>query len=197
MQVGANDGIMNDPIFPLIHKHSLRGVFVEPQRDSFARLKENYSPLDKSNFIFINAAIAPSDGFRPLYRIRAEPHVPEWALGLASFDRDILRRHAAWSEAPSDLESLIEIEEVRTISFASLFDEFEIGHIDFLQIDVEGYDAEIIRLFDVPSRKPAIVRFEHKHLCPKDFEFCLKLLVGEGYKITFSGTDTLAYNATY
>jgi len=197
MQVGANDGVMNDPIFPLIKKHSLQGVLIEPQRDSFNLLKKNYTAFAVSDFVFVNAAIAASDGSLPLYRIRAEPHVPTWAFGLASFDKNVLRSHAAWSEAPADLESLIDIEQVRTISFASLFNEYSIGHIHLLQIDTEGYDAEVIRLFDISSRKPAIVRFEHKHLSWRDFESCMKLLISERYKISISATDTLAYNSEY
>ena len=66
--------------------------------------------------------------------------------------------------------------------------------IDLLQVDAEGYDAEILRLFDIPRRKPAIIQFEHKHLGRRDVEACLNLLIDEGYKISICGSDTLAYN---
>src|SRR5438552_1031180 len=43
LQVGAFDGVLGDPIYPLIEKYDLRGYLLEPQRDAFARLKANYA----------------------------------------------------------------------------------------------------------------------------------------------------------
>ena len=67
--------------------------------------------------------------------------------------------------------------------------------MDLLQIDAEGYDSELLRLFDLPRRKPAIVRFEHTHLSRPDYESCLTLLIDLGYRIAIYGGDTLAYLA--
>jgi hypothetical protein len=53
-----------------------------------------------------------------------------------------------------------------------------------------------LRLFDIPSRQPAIVRFEHKHLSVAEHENSIGLLVREGYQIFASGSDTLAYRVT-
>lgn len=64
-----------------------------------------------------------------------------------------------------------------------------------LQIDTEGFDAAILQLFEIPARKPAIVRFEHKHLTLADHERSVELLVRQGYRIYAHGTDTLAYRA--
>jgi hypothetical protein len=69
--------------------------------------------------------------------------------------------------------------------------------VDLLQIDAEGYDAEIIRLFDVPTRRPAIVRYEHKHL-PQDIqEQTVAALIEQGYLLYLSAEDTLAYCPDY
>jgi hypothetical protein len=95
-----------------------------------------------------------------------------------------------------DLESMSEIEEVRCLTFETLFKEMGVDYVDLLQIDAEGRDAEILRLFDIPGRKPAVVRFEHKHLSIADHEKSIGLLVGQGYRIAASGSDTLAYRVT-
>jgi hypothetical protein len=91
------------------------------------------------------------------------------------------------------LESMIETEQVRCLTFDTLFQEIGIEQVDLLQIDAEGFDAEILRLFNLPARKPAIVRFEHKHLSIEDHEKSIGLLANQGYRIAATGSDTLAY----
>ena len=92
-----------------------------------------------------------------------------------------------------DLESMIETEQVRCLTFETLFKEIGIENVDLLQVDAEGFDSEILRLFNIPARKPAIVRFEHKHLSIADHEKSIALLVSQGYRVAASGSDTLAY----
>lgn len=190
LQIGAFDGVSGDPIYPLIEKHGLRGVLVEPQADAFARLKSNYARFDAVAFAFVNAAVGDQDGTATLYRIKPEARGPEWLHQIASFDRSAIMRHAA---SVPNLESFIVREEVRCVTFATLFDEAGIEHVDLLQVDAEGYDAEILRLFDVRMRKPAIIRFEHKHLSPAVYSQTVGALVDLGYKFTICGIDTLAY----
>jgi FkbM family methyltransferase len=188
LQVGAFDGVSGDPIFPLIERHQLRGVLVEPQKDAFQRLKSNY--INFPGFEFINAAIADHDGWSTLFRIRPGAPGPEWLQQIASFDRNVLLRHA---HMVPNLEAAIETEQVRCITFETLFKETGLEHVDLLQIDAEGFDAEILRLFDIPAREPAIVRFEHKHLSARDHEKSIADLAGHGYRVTALGNDTLAY----
>ncbi|MGM0520097.1 MAG: hypothetical protein ACQERD_10685 [Campylobacterota bacterium] len=42
VQVGANDGKSNDPIFKHLQKTECKAVFVEPQPDVYEKLLENY-----------------------------------------------------------------------------------------------------------------------------------------------------------
>jgi len=187
LQVGAFDGVSGDPIYPLIERHGLQGVLIEPQKDVFERLKANYARFP--NFRFVNAAIADHDGCSTLFRTKPGAG-PEWLGQIASFNRDVLMWH---SRKLSNLESMIESEQVRCLTFDTLFEEEAIGNVDLLQIDAEGLDAKILHLFDIPVRRPAIVHFEHIHLSVEDHEKAIGLLVGQGYRVTASGTDTLAY----
>jgi hypothetical protein len=66
--------------------------------------------------------------------------------------------------------------------------------IDLLQVDVEGYDAEVIRMFDFDRFRPSIVRFENMHLTPEDHESAVERLIGYGYRIAASDPDTLAWH---
>ncbi len=190
LQVGAFDGTSGDPLSPLIEKHSLTGVLVEPQREFFDRLCSNYARFGPSRFTFVNAAVGAKDGTSPLYKIKPWPNAPEWVHQHASFDRDTVMK---LRNVIPHVESLIEVEHVRSLTFTTLFKEIGREQVDLLQIDAEGYDAELLRLFDIPRRKPAIVRFEHINLNKQDQERCLTLLVDQGYRIAICGADTLAY----
>jgi FkbM family methyltransferase len=190
LQVGAFDGLSGDPLYPLIEKYSLKGILVEPQKPYFARLQENYARFGLSNFILVNAAIGPQDGTVPLYHIKPWPGAPDWVYQHSSFNREHLlelRRNL-----PS-VELVVESEPVRCLTFTTLLREAGRERVDLLQIDAEGYDAELLRLFDVAARKPAIVRFEHSHLSRNDYETCLSSLIGQGYRIAVCGGDTLAF----
>ena len=188
LQVGAFDGVSNDPIYPLITRHALEGVVLEPQRDAFERLKANYACFPQVRLV--NAAIAGYDGCADLFRVRSDSLGPEWLHQIASFDRKILMSSA---HMVPGLESMIEIEQVRCVTFETLFKETEVDHVDLLQVDAEGFDAEILRLFDIPARKPAIIRFEHSHLSVSDHQTSIGLLVSQGYRVAATGSDTLAY----
>lgn len=59
-------------------------------------------------------------------------------------------------------------------------------------IDTEGYGAEILHLFDIPSHKPAMIRFKDKHVSFADRRQSLRTLVGLGHKVVISGEKALA-----
>ncbi len=188
LQIGAFDGVEGDPVYPLIARHKLRGILLEPQKDAFASLKENYARF--RGFHLINAAIAAHDGESTLYRIKSEATGPPWLHQLASFDINVIRRHA---HMVPNLESMIETEKVRCMTFSTLFHTVGKQTVDVLQVDAEGFDGEILRLFDVARRRPAIVRFEHKHLAASEHGEIVAMLVREGYRLSACGNDTLAY----
>ena len=190
LEVGAFDGVSGDPIYPLIEKYGLKGYLVEPQGDAFAKLQANYACFVSSDFVFVHAAIGEQDGTVPLYRVKPESSGPDWLPQIASLDKDFL---VSLADIIPNLESLIEMETVPCFTFATLYRTFGIPHIDLLQIDAEGRDAEILELFDVAHRRPGIVHFEHKHLSEQVYDRCLASLIPLGYQISISRDDTLAY----
>lgn len=69
------------------------------------------------------------------------------------------------------------------MTFTRLFEEAGIPRVDMLQVDAEGYDHEVLRLFEIPTRRPAIIRFEHKHLRPADYGQAIGMLVDLGVPV--------------
>ena len=194
IQVGAYDGVLFDPLRALITAHGWRGILLEPQPDQFAKLTKNYRGQDQ--LILKNAAIDTKDGEKILYRARADYFAKfqradelAWVNSAATFDR------AAFERVPN-IAGYIEEVPVQAISFDSLLNQTDFGHVHLLQIDTEGFDYEIIKMFEIAKRRPEIVHFEHKMLSQTDLDECLKMFIQQGYLLTqIGGEDTLAYLA--
>src|SRR3954463_14205307 len=65
VQVGANDGVTDDPIRRYIQRYHWRGVLIEPLAKVFQQLCFNYR--EEPQLIFENAAIADADGTATFY----------------------------------------------------------------------------------------------------------------------------------
>jgi FkbM family methyltransferase len=187
IQVGANDGCQEDPIFPFVERFGLRGLLLEPQPDLFKRLQQTYAHRD--DVILVNAAIAAQDGKVGLHRVRADAGQEDWVSGIASFRKESLLTHRA---ALPQIETLIETIEVESISPESLKRAHGIKRFDLLQIDTEGFDYEVIKLFDIENNRPAVLHFEHRHLARAEWEECIAKLVRLGYLVSYTFEDTLA-----
>ena len=188
VQVGANDGQTHDPLNSLLSLKRFRGIMLEPQPEVFRRLQETYK--NHPQLTLVNAAISEKDETRILYCVSANAPGPVWTRGLASFDRNHLLKHDGFVP---DIQRYIEEVSVECITFETLFRRVPIGQIDLLQIDTEGYDAEVLKLFNVGLRKPSIINFEHRHLSESKWTDCIKNPISLDYKVTTVRQDTLGY----
>ncbi len=188
LQIGANDGQHADHLRPFLQRQNWSGVCVEPMRLAFERLSHLYP--DHPRVRLVNAAISDKDGFAPFYWVEPSEELPDWVCGVAGFRKSVILSHA---KAAPGIERFIREGEVRTITFDSLFREQDLAELDLLQIDTEGFDAEIVRMFDFTRHQPTIVHYEHKHLSIEDDDRCLQILAGGGYRFSRYGGDTLAY----
>jgi FkbM family methyltransferase len=188
VQVGAFDGITNDPILPALRRHGWRAVLVEPQPRPFAALFD----LHRGNpqVQVFNLAVSDSDGSRPLFTLEPQEGLPPWAQQIASFNRDHLVGQQRFLPDGVVAERLTVLD-VETVTFDTLFARAGVDRVDVLQIDTEGFDGEVLRMFDLPARRPRIVNFEHLHLGAADKAGCLDLLSSVGYALTTSHWDIL------
>ncbi|WP_375584461.1 FkbM family methyltransferase [Cyclobacterium xiamenense] len=200
IQVGANDGITHDPIHKFIKRDRWKGVLLEPQPQVFHQfLKEIYAKNE--GITPVCAAIGEKDGTQPIYKIGFSDM--RWATGLSSFSREKIE--SAFEEGivaancmkfgmeiPEDREQWISQEEVEVIAPRTLMQRYGISKIDLLQVDAEGYDLEVIRIFDLPNSQPAAVVFENVGLVEADYASCLSLLEANGYGTRKFGPNTLA-----
>lgn len=200
IQIGANDGINNDPIHKFIKRDNWKGVLLEPQNFVFTEFTQKiYSKNTGVNVL--NAAIGAEDGTLPMYKIGFSS--TRWATGLSSFSKDqVLKAYdngivayncKKYGETiPTDKTKWISQEEVKVISPESLIRIFNIQKFDLLQIDAEGFDLEVIRIFDLNKYQPKVVVFENAGLSKEDYLTALKILKDAGYTTKRFGDNNLA-----
>jgi FkbM family methyltransferase len=190
VQIGAFDGCTGDQIHKWITRYGWPGILVEPQPRYFTELQRTY--VAQSGLTLRNVAISDKRETRTLYTIRDDVlGLPEWAPQVASFDRAVVDRHGL--RGP-DGEDIVAPYEVQCVPLSDLLR--GVDHIDVLQIDVEGYDAEIIRMFDFDTYRPRIVRFENRHLARPDHDGAVRRLLDHGYLVALTGPDTIAWRRT-
>jgi hypothetical protein len=126
-----------------------------------------------------------------------------WATGLTSFNRSALeeaidsghvaRLAARYGEAlPSKREDYIDSLEIQSISPQTLMNKYGLRKIDWVQIDAEGFDFEIIKMLSIDKLQPKVIVYEKSHLSSHDQQACLSLLHGNNYVTSDISENTIA-----
>lgn len=192
IQIGSNDGVTKDPIYPIVMKEQWSGILVEPIKYVFDKLVENYSA--NKNVVFENVAISIDEKPKDFWHLkRTEDHLPFYYNQLGSFFPEVILKHI--KSIPNIKKYLIK-EEIQCISFESLVKKHAVEKIDLIHIDAEGYDFEIIKQIDFNKYFPELIIFEHKHLNAKDTSDCCNLLAAEGYHLIQENGNSIAVKIT-
>lgn len=199
IQIGANDGITHDPIHKFVKRDNWKGVLLEPQsyvHDNF--LKQVYKK--NTGIHTLNAALGKTEGHQTLYKIGFCNM--RWATGLSSFNRENVEKafsngfvHNQCRKNQIDLppsSEWIKTEKVMVISPQAIMEKYSISAIDLLQIDVEGFDYEVIKMFDIKKTQPKVIIFEHVHLSNEDIELSKQHLEQNNYVVKRYDANTLA-----
>lgn len=195
VQIGANDGVMYDPIYHIIQKYNLPGILLEPIDDYYQKLEENYR--DNSNVVTVKKALHPSKNKEIIYGLRKNHPLHEAYNGIASFNLNHLLKYKDPRKTPEkwlvpNIEDYIIQEEVECITFDKLILDYNVKKIDLLQIDTEGFDVEILKMINFNAIKPSIIRYEVGHLKKEDLIKSIHLLKIHQYKFLDEGFDIIA-----
>ena len=185
IQVGAFDGITQDPLRKYIGKCCWRGVMVEPQSRVASQLRDLYR--GNEGIVVVQAALDRESGTRTLFTVDSDK-APSWAAALASFDRDHIVKHSSFIPG---LEGMIREEAVNCFPFDAVLERLPSQRLDLLQIDTERADGYIVSLFPFDRVRPAIVHWEVRHLGKRQREECFDRLAGYGYRFAESGTQDM------
>lgn len=187
VQIGASDGVTNDPLYPLLstYGNQLEGVCVEPLPDSFEKLKKNYR--NYPNIDVENAVINDQSNDLTLYR-PIDQNNKDFSQ-KSSLRKEIVAKHGF-------SESQIQTIKVKGLSFGELIEKYHPSKsIDLLVVDTEGSDAEIVKSAFASQCYPKIIYYEHIHLEKEARENIRKLLFENNYSFTETPKDTLALKA--
>ena len=194
LQIGANDGVMNDPIyrFNLDNRAVISGFVLEPLPDVYERLVKNYQycPAIKP----FNLAIHATEPEMVLHRVRPEraSEVSSFARGIASFDGTHWEKTTLVPNA-----GYMEQVKVKCVSFSDFIKSNAIENLDLLLVDTEGYDYQILMSIDFSYIKPRIIRFEHglknQVMSTENFVAVCSRLNSMGYQIIAESYDATAY----
>lgn len=205
VQVGANDGRLNDPAYDLMKVFANRteALLIEPQSILIPFLTENYSFHPHCQIY--NGAIGPEGTLRLFSidpsmwpRLKA-PQDPLWPAyrapsGVASTSRAIV--HAWLVKNLPDRQLIDEAIQETTISSTPLLPLLKQMNfptrIDVLQIDTEGFDDQVIYNCSIDITKPRIIHFESTHLGPEKHEALSASLTAANYVLSKQGHNSLA-----
>jgi len=130
IQIGTNNG--NDNFRKLVLKHKpSRVILIEPNSNLYESIRKNYQ--DIPNVTILNRAICYEDN-KPVELYIAKEY------GDAHFS---LLPMNDWGDK-SDMVKIT----ANSIRFDTLCSMLNISEIDYLQIDTEGFDSEIIDMID-------------------------------------------------
>lgn len=197
VQVGANDGKTNDPLYAHVTKRGLSGLAVEPQPDVFELLRKNYAPYPGVRCV--QAAVAAHTGTLPFYTVRDSVKTREnfsRVTGIASFDEAVFRKTVrAKLPLGADVDAFIQATPVEALSFRDLFGRHGVTRVDLLQLDCEGYDYEILKTFDFGRYAPGVINLESLHFSDAVRDECEAFLAAHGYRSFRTRADICAYRA--
>ena len=180
VQVGAHDGVMHDPLRKFILNNNWQGIFIEPQRDMLEKCKKYYQNIDKLQFV--NIAVHPNESLITLYKVKNPKDYS----------------HTGWASINSDRfnntiykDSILE-EQISAKHLMKVIQENNFTSVDLLQIDTEGFDLEVIKMFDFNTLKPALIQYEHILLSIDDKLETQNIIISFGYYLIEKKNDTIA-----
>ena len=206
VQIGAYIGdTPNDPLFKFLQSHvpvraaanlDTKVVLVEPIREYFDQLRENYAGLPQIELE--NLAISEREGVLEMYTLSVDPTeygYPAWLSQLSSLKKDRMEELWGHYERNRAMQAFYlkhrEVERVKAVPLWQLLEQHEFSNVDLLQIDAEGYDYEILKSLDFDKTKPRFINYERVLLAEQEPD-CREMLAGHGYVLLDWGQDTLA-----
>lgn len=165
VEVGAFDPVQFSQTY-VLEQAGWRGVLVEPVPESAAKLRQH-----RRAPVYEVAVGAPEDEGRELPLIVAG--------GLSTLMPTIKNL-----EARSDERRIVRI---RTLD--SILAEAGIGRIDFVSIDVEGMELQVLRGFSLHKHKPRLVLIEddahelskHRHMLAQGYKLVRRTALNNWY----------------
>lgn len=175
MVIGCHDGLFGHWVFPVIHQMT-DVVLVDGSSRQLAAAEDNYSRFG-AKFV---RAIVTTDG-QPV----------QWHTGGEGYTDTVVK--SVIDQFLADSDQLVELKE--SVRMRDLVLEHAADGLDWLHLDVEGLDADLI--FDLPI-EPTLIILETSHVKSNNQKY-MKLLSWfsqHGYRFQDDGLNGLAIKNT-
>lgn len=160
----------------LFYLKGWRGICIDPNFN-MSKLFKKSRPHD----FFLNIGIGKEKSFLKLYMYDED--------ALNTFDKDL----TDWRLKNTDYK-LKEIKEVEVLPLADVFSQMpNIPHIDFMNIDVEGLDLEVLESNDWSKIRPTYLLVENLKQVNNPIERFLK---GKNYEMIALTKNTVFFKST-
>jgi FkbM family methyltransferase len=167
VDIGANDGMsFSNSLF--FEEKNWTGLCIEPHPTAFKALEETRSCH------CLNACVLDSDTKVNFLVVEGPAHM---LSGIASFmDAHHLNRIKLGIQESGGHEETIQIDAISPRTFLA---RYSITHIDYLSIDTEGCELEILKHFDLKEIEVKVIGVENGSRSPELFNY----LNRAGYKL--------------
>ena len=153
VDVGAHDGISINNTLYFEKNNNWTGINIEPIKKVFDKLVSN-----RPTNININCAVCNNDGETEFL---CNVGYTEMISGIkANFDTRHLKR---LENENIQYMSTTEVIKVNTKKLETIFDENKISHVNYLSIDVEGAEFEVIKSINFDKVFIDVIGFENNY----------------------------------
>jgi FkbM family methyltransferase len=185
VNIGANDGVSNDPIYPFLSTYRWRGIAVEPLGYLCDELRVNMAPFE--GVAVEQAAIAAQPG--TFYYVSPDETEAQFVRQVGSLHKEyiektigLMRQHEFEGPVADGLEQRIQPVEVPCLTFDELLARHNVQRVDFLNIDAESADFEILMMIDFERWRPDILCVETATFTDAEQDEGMSILRARGYE---------------
>lgn len=198
IQIGANDGVVDDPIRNFIVEYpSWSGLMFEPHPAYFSDLTHLYG--ERQNITLMNSGISDTNGTFELYHIsETERHrFPAWVRGCASLNEERFvqtikdgLKEGGGLDPKSDIASTT----VELKRLDSVLEKLGKTKTDLIVIDVEGHERSVLSSFDLGELDPKLVVVENNGVDTEFEDEVVSKLSAAGMETFRLGDDLLSFH---
>ena len=177
MDIGAHDGVLINNTLYFEKTHNWTGVNVEPLETVYAKLVEN-----RPTSINLNCAVCNRDGTAQFIY---NTGYTEMLSGLQEeYDS---RHHVRLNHEILQMGGSTKVTTVPTKKIETICSEYNINHINYLSIDVEGAEFEVIKSINFDKIFIDVIEFENNY--PDVSEPIIKYLQSKNYDVIGHSSD--------
>ncbi len=149
LDVGAQHPISNNNTY-LLYKRGWSGINIDLDKDNI-----NLFNISRPNDLNLNNAISSKESIKELYFYHAKSPI-----------NTIEKKVSEYQSA-----DVKEIKKIDTTTLNNIINKNRFNKIDYMNIDVEGHELEVLKGFDLDFFKPDVISVEYLDLKMNNLEF--------------------------